>query len=74
MLCGLIPTLNDLCTDLIHTIILVNYLVGPGALSLGRALFTSTNLPSIVCSVAITTSAATIKGKIEINKYSLHIN
>jgi len=33
-------------------------LAGPGALSLGKALLTSTNLPSMVCSLAKTTSAA----------------
>ena len=34
------------------------YLVGAGAMSLGTALLTSTTLPSIVCSVLTTISAA----------------
>lgn len=34
------------------------HLTGPGALSLGKALLTSTNRPSIVWSFAMTTSAA----------------
>ena len=34
------------------------YLVGAGAMSRGTALFTSTTLPSIVCSVFTTMSAA----------------
>ena len=41
------------------------YLVGAGAMSLGTALLTSTTLPSIVCSVLTTISAAvdvTVKG------------
>ena len=37
---------------------LINYREGPGALSRGNALFTSTSRPSIVCSLDITISAA----------------
>ncbi|RYY70218.1 hypothetical protein EON63_22860 [archaeon] len=41
-----------------HAHIHNTYLAGPGALSLGSARFTSTSLPSMVCSLAMTTSAA----------------
>ncbi len=49
---------HKICVLSTHYAKLTKHLAGPGALSLGKALLTSTNLPSIVCSLAKTTSAA----------------